>query len=158
MAYTPDASNVDRPTGGDLVQIPEELRAIKARIGQETAGKMDVALPVQKVYPIGSTGIATTATTTIDLSNGTFQHFRAVQDTTFSFSAPTLQPGYTPFFTLKLTNGGNHDITWPVGTKFPNGTNPLLTSDGVDILVFFQAYPGSPWEGTLVMRDVKVPS
>lgn len=158
MAYTPDASNVDRPTGGDLVQIPEELRALKVRIGEETAGKMDQGFPIQKVYPTGDTGVSAGSTQSIILSRGTFQHYRVVQDTTFNFDVPSLPEDYVPFFALKLTNGGNHNITWPSGTRFANGVFPLLTSNGSDVLVFYKASPGGPWEGTLTSRDVKEPS
>lgn len=156
MAYSPDAYDTERPTGGDLVQIPEELRGIKERIGEETDGKMDRNLPIQKVDPTGSSGKTANGSTTVNLSNGTFQHYRVVSDVTFSFSVPTLPSDYVPFFVLRITNGGNHNVTWPSGTRWPLGIPPLLTEGGTDMLVFYRPYPGATfWEGVSSGFDMK---
>jgi hypothetical protein len=37
--------------------------------------------------------------------------------------------------TLIITNGGSSTITWPTGTKWPNGTAPTLTTSGTDRIV-----------------------
>lgn len=159
MAYTPDAYNVDRPTGGDLVAVPEELRGIKERIGAEVAGKMSQSYPIQKIYPTTSSGQATTANTDINLANGTYQNFRVVADVAFSISVPTTESGYVPYLTLRLTNGGNHNVTWPSGTRWSNGAPPVLTPDGVDVIVMFKPFPSATiWEAALVMQNLQEPS
>lgn len=153
--YTPDASNVDRPTGGDVVQITEELRAIKVRIGEETAGKMPLLVPRQVVNPTGSTGATATGATTINLATGTFQHINVVADTTLTFTAPTLANNEVPFFVLRVTGGGNYIITWPANTRWSTGLVPIL-STGTDMLVFYKPYPSANfWEGILVGSDMR---
>lgn len=158
MAYSPDPYIDDRPTGGDLVRVDEELRGIKGRITEEMEGTMPKVVPVQKVYPTGSSGINANASQTINLSEGTFQHYRVVQDTTFSFSVPSLEDGYVPFFTLRLTNGGNHNVSWPSGTRWPLGIPPVLSTEGPDMLVFYRPFPDSGfWEGILVASSMEAP-
>lgn len=158
MAYTPDATDVDRPTSGDLVEIPAELRAIKQRITEESAGKVDVDLPVQQVFPTGSTGSTANGATAVNLANGTFQHFSVVSNVTFSFTVPTLPANnVVPFFTLRVTGGGNYTVTWPANTRWPVGIAPAL-STGTDMLVFYKPYPTADfWEGILIGSNMSVP-
>tara|TARA_A100001388_G_scaffold277569_1_gene269553 strand:+ start:2407 stop:3282 length:876 start_codon:yes stop_codon:yes gene_type:complete len=59
---------------------------------------------------------------------------------TFNIYAPLTLSG----FVLKLTNGGNHTVTWPT-TKWAAATAPTLTSSGTDILCFI--YCDGSWYG-----------
>jgi hypothetical protein len=71
---------------------------------------------------------------------------------TFTFSNPPTGRAFG--FTLALTNGGAHTITWPVNVEWASGTAPLLTSSGVDILVFYTYDGGTSYYGFLVGRDM----
>lgn len=58
-------------------------------------------------------------------------------------------------FILDLTNGGSSTITWWANMKWVNGTAPVLTAAGRDILAFLTYDGGTTWAGLVLGKDVK---
>ena len=58
-------------------------------------------------------------------------------------------PGYARVFTLLLTNGGNYTITWDTPIKWTDGADPVLTSNGKDLLSFLTLDNGVTWYGSV---------
>ena len=67
--------------------------------------------------------------------------------TTYSFDNPS-GSGKCCSFTLILTNGASNSGTnWPSSVDWEDGTEPTLTSSGVDILSFMTVDGGTIWYG-----------
>lgn len=49
--------------------------------------------------------------------------------------------------TVNITNGGNYTVTWPSSVKWPEGTEPVLSLDGRDRLVFVSDDGGTNIDG-----------
>lgn len=77
----------------------------------------------------------------------------AIAATVFSFANVPAARGTT--VVLHLTNGGAFTKTWPTSVKWPNGLAPLLTSAGVDVLVFVTVDGGTTWSGNIFSKDAK---
>lgn len=99
------------------------------------------------VNALGSIG----TNTSIDLSLGGFVSATITGNLTFSFINPAA--GGTEF-TLVLTNGGAHTITWPASVTWAGETAPTLTASGVDVLHFTSGNGGTNWYG---WHEVDVP-
>ena len=73
------------------------------------------------------------------------------QNTTFTFSNPPAS-GTAYGFTLKLTAGGTHTITYPGSVDFAGGTAPDAPASGeTDVLVFITVDGGTNWYGALAI-------
>jgi len=70
-------------------------------------------------------------------------------NTTFTFaSAPT--SGLSFAFTLKITAGGTHTLTWPGTVDWAGGSAPDAPASGeVDMYVFMTTDGGTNWYGFL---------
>lgn len=70
-------------------------------------------------------------------------------NTTFTFSsAPTSGLSYA--FTLKITAGGTHTLTWPASVDWAGGTAPDAPASGeTDVYVFLTTDGGTTWYGFL---------
>lgn len=55
--------------------------------------------------------------------------------------------GDAAYLELELTDGGAHTITWPASVKWDGGSDPVLQSSGVDILVLRTRDGGTTWRG-----------
>jgi hypothetical protein len=73
---------------------------------------------------------------------------------TVTFTNPP-QLGASQMVMLQLTNGGSGTLIWPPGTKFSNGTAPILTSSGVDLLGVFYNTVLSCYIVFLLGKDIK---
>ena len=110
----------------------------------EQAIRPEIKDYAETVNAIGGTG---GGTQDIDLTAGNV--VTATVDTsanTFTFSNPSAT-GKACSFTLILTNGGSQDVTWPTSVDWKDGTEPTLTSSGVDILTFTTVDAGTIWYG-----------
>jgi len=87
----------------------------------------------------------------VDLEDGNAVTATTTGNVIWSFTNPPSCGG----FVLELTNGGAYTTTWPASVEWPQGTQPTLTTTGVDVLVFFTFDGGATWRGTLSMRDSK---
>jgi hypothetical protein len=96
-------------------------------------------------------------TRNIDLQSGNYVSATVAGATTFTFSNPLASPNACGFV-LELTNGGSAAVTWPTAVRWPGGTAPTLTADGVDILVFVTDDAGMNWRGVASMLDSKAPA
>jgi len=91
----------------------------------------------------------------IDLESGNVVSLSLLSTTArnFTFSNP---PGSTisGSFTLFLTSSSTQDtVTWPTSVIWPNGSAPVLTSSGVDVLTFVTLSAGTTWYGLVAGQD-----
>lgn len=57
-------------------------------------------------------------------------------------------------FTLVLTNGGSHTVTWPSSVKWTEGTPPELIAAGIDVITFITPDGGITWYGCHSVQGV----
>ena len=108
----------------------------------------------EKVNALGDLG---GGTDDIDLTKGNVITATVSTSTeTFTFSNPPAS-GTAGSFTLVLTNGGSQTVNWPGAVDWAGGTEPSLTSSGVDVITFFTTDGGSTWLGFAAGLDVKSP-
>ena len=106
-----------------------------------------------KVKSYNETYVSLSAGSTVDINNETGNVFALStnQNTTFTFSNPP-SSGTSYGFTLKLTAGGTHSITYPNTVDFAGGTAPDAPASGeTDVLVFFTVDGGTNWYGALAI-------
>jgi hypothetical protein len=77
--------------------------------------------------------------------------------TTFTFSNPSAT-GKCCSFTLILTNGGSQTVNWPASVDWAGGTEPTLTTSGIDVFGFLTLDAGTIWYGFAGGLDMKTPS
>jgi len=111
----------------------------------EQAIRPEIKDYAETVNAIGNTGGGTQS---IDLSLGNV--VTATQNTsatTYTFDNPSAT-GKSCSFTLILTNGGSNGSTvWPAAVDWKDGTDPTLTSSGVDVFTFMTVDAGTIWYG-----------
>jgi len=82
-------------------------------------------------------------TLTLDCHNGNnFSVTTAAAITSFVVSNLPAS-GTAFFFTLKVTYGGSHSITWGSAVKWNAGTAPTLSTSGTDLFAFYTADAGT---------------
>lgn len=101
-------------------------------------------------------GALSTGTTNVNLANGNY--FTATINTSASVTfALTALSGTTTnqafAWTMEITNGGSGSITWFTGTKWPDGSAPLLTVTGTDIFTFITADGGTTIRAVLSQKN-----
>jgi hypothetical protein len=90
--------------------------------------------------------------TTIDLSLA--NNFRR-QFTGTSAILFTNPPSSNAFgFTFTMVNAGGYSITWPASVDWVNGSAPILTSIGTDVLSFFTFNNGTTYYGFVVGKNM----
>ena len=114
----------------------------------------DVTLSEElKAKSYNETYVSLSAGSTVDIDNETGNVFALTtnQNTTFTFSNPPAS-GTAYGFTLKLTAGGTHTITYPGSVDFAGGTAPDAPASGeTDVLVFITVDGGTNWYGALAI-------
>jgi hypothetical protein len=84
---------------------------------------------------------------TVDCEVANFFALTTSGNTTFTFSNPPTS-GIAYSFTLKLTAGGTHTITWPTSVDWAGGTAPdAPASTETDLLAFTTYNGGVTWYG-----------
>ena len=87
------------------------------------------------------------ATVDVDCETGNVFALTTNQNTTFTFSNPPAT-GTAFGFTLKLTAGGTHTITWPASVDWAAATAPDAPASGeTNVLVFITHDGGTTWYG-----------
>ena len=85
----------------------------------------------------------------VDLEAGTVFTLSTSGNTTFTFSNPAAS-GTASAFTLRLTAGGTHTITWPASVDWAGGSAPDAPASGeTDVLVFLTTDGGTTYYGFL---------
>jgi hypothetical protein len=106
---------------------------------------------IAKSYNETYVSLSAAASVTIDCETGNVFALTTGQNTTFVFSNPPAS-GTAYGFTLKLTSGGSHTITYPNSVDFAGGTAPDAPASGeTDVLVFFTIDGGTNWYGALAI-------
>jgi hypothetical protein len=122
--------------------------------GLQTA--LDSALPKSggvmtgylKTKELQETVVALSGTSpSVNLESGTVFTLSTTGNTTFTFTNPVAS-GSATAFTLKVTSGGSHTLTWPASVKWGGGTPPDAPASGeLDVYVFETSDGGSTWTG-----------
>ena len=109
----------------------------------------------ETVNAIGNTGGGTQS---INLTLGNVvTATQTTSATTYTFDNPSAT-GKACSFTLILTNGASNSGTvWPGAVDWAGGTEPSLTSSGVDCLTFITTDAGTTWLGFSAGLDIKSP-
>ena len=82
---------------------------------------------------------------------------QTASETTYTFDNPS-DSGSCCSFTLILTNGASNSGTvWPGAVDWAGGTEPTLTSSGIDILTFTTVDGGTIWYGFAAGTDMQSP-
>ena len=67
---------------------------------------------------------------------------------TFDYSGVNLTTDDSYGFTLKVTAGGTHTLSWPASVDWPGGTAPDAPASGeTDVFVFYTVDGGTNWYG-----------
>ena len=104
-----------------------------------------------KSYNETYVSLSAAASVTIDCETGNVFALTTDQNTTLVFSNPPAS-GTAYGFTLKLTAGGGHTITYPGSVDFAGGTAPDAPASGeTDVLVFVTVDGGTNWYGALAI-------
>jgi len=89
-------------------------------------------------------------TPTVDCDEGNSFTLTTSGNTTFTFdySGVNLTTNDSYGFTLKVTAGGTHTLTWPASVDWPGGTAPDAPASGeTDVFVFYTVDGGTNWYG-----------
>jgi len=89
-----------------------------------------------------------------DFDIGVANVFSAIVDQAVTFTFTVSVTGTeAASFSLLLQDGGNFAVTWPNSVRWPGGTAPTLTSNGIDWLTFVTLDNGTNWDGFLSGAD-----
>ena len=114
----------------------------------------DIALSEElkaKSYNETYVSLSAASSVAIDCEAGNVFALTTGQNTTFTFTNPPAS-GTAYGFTLKLTAGGGHSITYPNTVDFAGGTAPDAPASGeTDVLVFITVDGGTNWYGALAI-------
>jgi hypothetical protein len=104
-----------------------------------------------KSYNETYVSLSAASSVAIDCETGNVFALTTGQNTTFTFSNPPAS-GTAYGFTLKLTAGGSHTITYPNTVDFAGATAPDAPASGeTDVLVFITVDGGTNWYGSLAI-------
>ena len=104
------------------------------------------------------TVVALSGTTpTVDCDEGNTFTLTTSGNTTFTFdySGVDLTTDDSYGFTLRVTAGGTHTLSWPASVDWPGGTAPDAPASGqTDVFVFFTTDGGTNWYGFAAGKDL----
>ena len=152
---------------GDGISISSEGVSVKVRNGYGLAfysGKLMVddtvlrtnkeqTITATKTFDVGYFG-KTVAVAAKDISpvDGAVFTKTVTANTTFTISGTP--SNVAACFTLVLTNGGSHTVTWPSSVKWTDGTPPELIAAGIDVITFITPNGGITWYGCHSVQGV----
>jgi hypothetical protein len=117
------------------------------KVGSTYTGDVDITGELV-VDSYNESYVALSGTTpTVDCESGNVFALSTSGNTTFTFSNPPAS-GTAYGFTLKLTAGGTHTITYPASVDWAGATAPDSPASGeTDVLVFMTHDGGTTWYG-----------
>lgn len=152
---------------GDGISVSSEGVSVKVRNGYGLAfygGKLMVddtvlrtnkeqTITATKTFDIGYFG-KTVAVSAMDIRpvDGAVFTKTVTANTTFTISGTP--SNVAACFTLVLTNGGSHTVTWPSSVKWTEGTPPELIAAGIDVITFITPNGGTTWYGCHSVQGV----
>jgi hypothetical protein len=113
-------------------------------------GNVILAEEVQATAYIETVVALSGTTPTVDCDEGNSFTLTTSGNTTFTFdySGINLTTNDSYGFTLKVTAGGTHTLTWPASVDWPGGTAPDAPADTeTDVFVFYTVDGGTNWYG-----------
>ena len=159
LASKVDASTMT--TKGDLlaasaastparVAVGSNNQVLTADSSQSTGVKWALPTTIEAVNTVGASGAAVTLP---DVSSATIHVVTLTANCTFTFPAAAAGKSFT--LVLQQDATGSRTVTWPVGTKWPGGVAPTLTTtaNAVDYVTFLS--PATSWHGFLSGSDIK---
>lgn len=126
---TSEASKVVTADANGNVKLQEELQ---------------VTAYIETVVALSGTSV------TVDCDEGNSFTLTTSGNTTFTFdySGVNLTTDDSYGFTLKVTAGGTHTLSWPASVDWPGGTAPDAPASGeTDVFVFYTVDGGTNWYG-----------
>jgi hypothetical protein len=113
-------------------------------------GNVILAEEVQATAYIETVVALSGTTPAVDCDEGNSFTLTTSGNTTFTFdySGVNLTTNDSYGFTLKVTAGGTHTLTWPASVDWPGGTAPDAPASGeTDVFVFYTTDGGTNWYG-----------
>lgn len=133
----------------DLQAVSDVADAALPKAGGALTGRLDAKTATSALSNLGSLSGAQN----IDVSTAQVFTFTVTGALAISFTnvaAGTLVTGVI----LRITNPGVAAITWPAGVRWPAGTEPDWTVDGIDLVVLLTFDNGASWDAVRVSEDV----
>lgn len=151
---------------GDGISVSSEGVSVRAGDGLtfNAGGKLIVddtvlrtnkeqTITATKTFDVGYFG-KTVAVNAMDIKpvDGAVFTKTVTANTTFTISGTP--SNVAACFTLVLTNGGSHTVTWPSSVKWTEGTPPELIAAGIDVITFITPNGGTTWYGCHSVQGV----
>lgn len=128
-----------------IAELKESYDAENIEMGMFSGGDMGVAI-TERFVALG-------AESAIDCYVANHFGKTITAPTAFTLQrVPTGGRAYT--FTLRLTNGGAHAITWWPNIFWSDGAKPELSAAGRDTLAFSTVDGGATWDGYLLGKGM----
>jgi len=96
--------------------------------------------------------LGTGGSVTLDLSTANNFRRQFSGTATLTYTNPPASNAFG--FTLVTVNAGAYSITWPASIDWAGGTAPILTSSGVDVLIFYTYNAGSTYYGFVTGKNL----
>lgn len=106
-----------------------------------------------KTFDVGYFG-KTVSVAAMDISPVDGAVFTKTVTTNTTFTISGTPSNVAACFTLILTNGGSHTVTWPSSVKWTEGTPPELIAAGIDVITFITPNGGITWYGCHSVQGV----
>ena len=138
-------------TGSNNIVIGANVEASSATVSNEiTIGDGNITRFRVPAAGIDNTSAALSGTTpSVDVSARDTYTLTTSGNTTFTFTNPPSSPQVAKF-TLILTAGGSHTITWPTSVDWAGGSAPSAPASGEkNIYTFMSIDGGTIWYGFL---------
>jgi hypothetical protein len=116
----------------------------------DSNGNINLAEEVQATVYIETVVALSGTTPTVDCDEANSFTLTTSGNTTFTFSYAgiNLNTNDSYGFTLRVTAGGGHTLTWPASVDWPGGTAPDAPASGeTDVFVFYTTDGGTNWYG-----------
>lgn len=132
------------------VAVGSNDQVLTADSTQTTGVKWALPTTIEAVNTVGASGAAVTLP---DVSAATIHVVTLTANCTFTFPAASAGKSFT--LVLQQDATGSRTVTWPVGTRWPGGVAPTLTTtaNAVDYVTFLS--PATDWHGFLSGSDIK---